>query len=579
MMTIFLAFCLQIDYISQLNPIAIRHAKMNKIYLTVLRLLLLLLIPVYSLAQQAEWEWVKHAGEVNDQIGKALETDDEGNVYLTGYFIHKVIFENDTLISIGGSDIYLAKYDSDGNKCWVKQAGGVNGDFGHDITIDKSGNILITGYIGGNGLVWFDDTSIYVNGNTDIFLAKYDHNGHFLWVRKAGGNYTTQAFSSWDDGRSVITDSYDNVYITGSFRDTAVFNKDTLFSFGDVDLFIAKYSANGDLIWVDNYGGKAADNGNTIIIDNNDNLYLAGWIKDTARIADTVLIPYDDMDNFIVKLNSNGERIWIKQMGGSSAYAYRTSIAVDSNNNLYVTDYFAGTVNLNDTTLIANGNIDFYLSKYDPNGKFLWARQYFDVFNIQSHALTIDENNNLYITGSFRGTLLYLNDTVLTPYGNDDIFVAKFDSEGNFVWIIGAGGVASDTGLDITWNNNNVYITGWYTGIATFGDIILPSYGIYNNRNIFIARIKDNTVEINQFYDDPTISIYPNPSNGIFYLKVKDLKGKANLEIFNINGYILYERRLSDGINLIDIKNYPPGLYFVRILSGDFIKTEKMLKY
>jgi len=549
---------------------------MNKIYFLIL---ILLLFPNFIYTQQAEWEWVKQAGEASDQIGSAIATDDDENVFITGYFYYKAIFENDTLVSQGESDIYIAKYDNSGNLCWVKQAGGVNHDWGHDITVDNLGNVYVTGNIGGSGLAYFGDSSVYVYGNTDIFLAKYDNIGNFQWVKRAGGNYTSYNYSSWDCGRSVITDSENNVFVTGSFRDTALFNTDTLFSYGNVDIFLAKYSENGELIWANNYGSTASDNGNVIVIDQADNLYLGGWFDDTISIADTFLIPQDGMDNFILKLTNNGERIWINQIGGSTAYTYKTSIALDTDNNIYVTDYFADTVNLNDTSLIANGNIDFYLSKYDLNGTFLWAKQYFDVFNIQSLSLTIDPNKNLYISGSYRGTVLYQNNILLTPYGIDDLFVAKFDNNGNFIWIISAGGSINDHGKDIICDNNNVYITGWFEDVATFGNIILSTYGSYDNRDIYVAKIKDNTVQINQVNNNLILSIFPNPNNGIFSLKTNGLKDQVYFEISNFNGQILHKNELIDNVEQVNISNYPPGLYILKILTEDYTRSEKVIKY
>jgi len=266
-------------------------------------------------------------------------------------------------------------------------------------------------------------------------------------------------------------------------------------------------------------------------------------------------------------------------MGGSSAYSYKTSLVLDAENNLYVTDYFNGTINLQDTLLIANENMDFYLSKYDPNGSLLWVKQYFNVFNIQSHSLCIDSNNNLFITGSYRGEVSYQNNVLLSPYGYDDIFVSKFDENGDFIWIISAGGTMSERGKDIICYNNNVYISGSFVDVVTFGDITIISYdNVDYLRDAYFAKIKDHTVQVNKVDNDLILSVMPNPSNGHFSLKAKGVNKQGYFEISNIRGQILLKRELNDIVERVNISNYPSGVYFISIRTENFTKTEKIIK-
>ncbi len=534
--------------------------------------LILIIIINFSFSQEVEWEWVKQIGGLHDQSSMSIELDDQGNTYITGSFGYEIIFENDTLISQGEYDAYLAKYDSSGNLQWVNQIGGAASDNGYDIAFDNIGNVYLTGSIGGFGFAFIGDTSVYANGNTDIFLAKFNNSGDLLWVETAGGNYFSENSSNWDCGRSVSTDSENNVYITGSFIDTAYVENDTLFSYGGIDVFVAKYDENGELIWADNYGSAQTDNGSVIIIDNSDNLYIEGWFEDTISIADTVLILQDGMDNFLAKLNSDGEMIWIKTMGGSSAYIYYTSLALDNENNLYVSDYFSGTININDTAITANQNIDFYLSKYDPNGTFQWIKQYFDVVNVLCYSLSIDANKNLYLTGSFTGELSFQNNVLLYPYGYSDIFMSKFDENGDFIWIISAGGIMNEMGRDVISNHDDLYITGSFNDEVVFGNTSLIS----NSRDAYIAKIKDLTLEINQIENEIFLSVFPNPNNGNFSLQANGVN-QGYFKIRNINGQILLKRELNDIVEPINISNYPPGVYFVTIRTKNLAKTEKII--
>ncbi|MGM0648066.1 MAG: T9SS type A sorting domain-containing protein [Bacteroidota bacterium] len=544
---------------------------MNKQFLS---WIFILVLPFYAQTQQAEWAWVQQAGSNNYEYCHSLTTDTYENIYVTGNLYSEIILGPDTLVSNGGSDIYIAKYDKNSNFIWAKQIGGAHSDFSYRIKIDHSNNLIITGLIGGSGIVQIGDTSFYVHGDTDIFLAKYDNNGNFLWARTAGGNYSSYQPSSWDCGRSVDIDRNNNIFITGSFRDTAVFESDTIISYGGIDAFIAKYSQDGQLIWVDNYGSSSADNGNVVKVNNADDLFVTGWFEDTIQIADTVLVPHNNMNNFILKLTNAGDRIWIKQIAGSKAYSYNTSIIPDNSENLYVTDYFDDTLNLNDTTLIADGNIDFYISKYDRDGTFLWARQYFEVFNIQSTCLTIDHSNNLYIGGSFNGNVKYQNDTLFSTSGIADIFAAKFDGSGNLVWIIPAGGTLYDTGMDIAWNKH-VYLSGWFNQTATFG---VHSITAFNARDGFFARIDEVPSQINLKSKSANFQIYPNPCINILKIKFNGLEKGSKLRITNLNGQVVYRKKLTDSTITIDISALRPGIYFVCHTSETNSQTQKMIK-
>jgi hypothetical protein len=198
------------------------------------------------------WLGANQAGGTGEDYGFSIAIDSSGNSYVTGYFYSTASFGTTTLTSSGNYDIFVAKLDSDGNWLWANQAGGTSWDYGLGIAIDSSGNSYVTGYF--QGTASFGTTTITSSGNYDIFVAKLDSDGSWLGANQAGG-------TGRDDARSIATDSSGNCYVTGLFEETASFGNIIFESSGNYDIFVAKayipYDSN-DIVVVEETTGLGA---------------------------------------------------------------------------------------------------------------------------------------------------------------------------------------------------------------------------------------------------------------------------------------------------------------------------------
>jgi hypothetical protein len=233
-------------------------------------------------------EWAKQAGGTLQDVGRGIAMDTSGNSYVTGLFNDTVVFgasepNETTLISYGGPDIFVAKYDSDGHLVWVKQAGGALLADGLGIAVDTSGNSYVIGRFEGTAVFGAsepNETTLVNASGSDIFVAKYDSDGHLVWVKQAGGTGSAGGFGLGMDGSG-------NIYITGTFNHSATFgasepNETTLVSAGSNDIFVAKYDANGGLLWAKQAGGAVPAYGLGIAVDTSGNSYVTGQFYGTA---------------------------------------------------------------------------------------------------------------------------------------------------------------------------------------------------------------------------------------------------------------------------------------------------------
>ncbi|HEX8532251.1 MAG TPA: SBBP repeat-containing protein, partial [Cytophagales bacterium] len=220
----------------------------------IVRLLAFLMIASLALpspAQTPDWQWARAGRGTDNGIGRAIATDPDGNVFVTGYFEGSVTFGNTILTSPGETDLFLTKYDSTGRVLWTKRAGGFQGVRATALSVDPSGNAYVVGTFQGNAQfdgVTLQNPSTIVN---DLFIAKYSNAGTLQWAKQVGG-------SSYEGANAICTDPNGGVYVSGwlttgkNYRD-----EQTAFSFGSVTVtvpgangtFLAKYDADGNAVW------------------------------------------------------------------------------------------------------------------------------------------------------------------------------------------------------------------------------------------------------------------------------------------------------------------------------------------
>ena len=334
-------------------------------------LFLVLMLNSYALSQTPDWLWAKRAGGTSGDNGMAIAVDGDGNSYVTGRFTGTSSFNGTSLTSAGYTDIFVAKYNSSGAFLWVKRAGGTGFTTatGADIAVDGFGNCYVTGWF--SETVSFNGTSLTFAGGNDIFVAKYNSSGDFLWVKQAGGTGN-------DIGWGIAVDASGNSYVTGLFAGptgglrksyvtnsftsgTANFDGTILTSAGKDDIFVAKYDASGSFQWVKQAGGISNDGGNGIVIDGSGNSYVTGYFTDTANFSGISLTSAGETDIFVVKYNSSGAVQWTKRAGGTD-YDKGYGVAIDGTLKSYVTGYFYDTASFN-PSLTSAGDNDIFVAK------------------------------------------------------------------------------------------------------------------------------------------------------------------------------------------------------------------------
>ena len=439
--------------------------------------------------------WSKGFGGSSDDYGYSVSVDSNGNVYITGEFYSSSIdFGGGKLKNAGGncdfnkpcSDIFLAKFDKEGNHIWSKMFGGDRSDGGNSVSVsvDSSGNVYITGSFG-SSIIDFGGDELK---NPGIFLAKFDTNGNHIWSKKFDGNGSVS---------SINIDSNGNVYITGWFYLSSIdFGGGALTNAGGLDIFLAKFDSNGNHLWSKRFGEGNWDRGNSVSVDSNGNVYITGeydkW-NSSGPCRKGQCDPYSTTGHsniFLAKFDRDGNFIWIKifytNLEPGSQFNYGNSVSVDKSGDVYIVgEYESYRIDLGGGELKNAGGRcvestcpDIFLAKFDSNGNHIWSKRFGGSDYDWGSSVSVDTSGSVYITGYFSSSIDLGGGETINP----GIFIAKFDSNGNHIWSKSLGGEYGDNSNSISVDSSgNVYLTGYfYSSTINFGGCTFNNAGAYD---------------------------------------------------------------------------------------------------
>jgi len=359
-------------------------------------------------------QWAKRFVFPASATLNGVAADSEGSVIIGGHFQNNLDFGGGDLQSLGSYDIFVAKFDADGDHVWSNRYGGQSsyGDLLYSVAVDSSDNIFIGGYFSEDanfGGEWLGQAWT----GQHPFVAKYNSSGEHVWSKTfpAPGGVSVSG---------IATDSNDRVIITGYFGATINFGGDTLVTIGSGDVFLAVFSNDGTHVWSDSYGGYYTDKGYAVAVDGSDNILLTAVYSDLfgpvlfggsqinpARAAGSAQVA-------VAKYTSAGSHVWSFGFG-SASHDNPTAIKADSNDNVIVAGIVGASVDFGGGVLPGLGSYEGFIAKYNSDGENISGELISGGGQDSVACLAVDSEGYIIAAGSFQSVEVSIGGQ---PYAN-----------------------------------------------------------------------------------------------------------------------------------------------------------------
>lgn len=489
-----------------------------------------------SAQNQKTWQWAKQLGGPTWNVCSGVAITSKNDLYVSGSFSTYLISGNKKVLSHGGSDIFLARFDTKGKLCDLWSYGGKGFDQAGCIASGANNAIILGGSIGDSATFGKQKAA---GAGTRLFVSSTDSKGYVSWVSTLGteGNASLFLITTGADG---------TIYAAGIFSGSLSYNGKKVTSLGLKDIFVLRLTSSGVIEQLISFGSNDEDNVGSLSVNQKGDLTLAGSFTKSLAIGKISINACKGKANlFVAKFNKTLEPKWAKVLCAED-YGIVSSLRNDELNNLYVAGNFNMKLSLPDTSFISRGFTDAFVVKYDTAGSRIWGKQIGSAYYDYITGLTPDHAGGIITTGSIGDTTQIDSVHITLPARGDAAFVAQLSSDGKALW----GDIISGTGRNFSTGsvldkNGNLYLCGSFKQSFKRNGEEMKSQG---DQDVFLARYY-NCPEIKMdFIGDPVICPRTN----------------TRLSIRNNYKTIIWNDTLK---NTTYLEAKAPGLYHVSIVD------------
>ncbi len=448
------------------------------------RLILPCWILVMSSAAGAQFfEWAVSPPATAVGLPYAVIVDDDGSVYVTGFFSGTMDFDPGPgvfeLTSAGEEDAFLLKLDAAGDFQWAVAISGTEEEVAFDAALDALGNVYLVGNFRGQtdfdpGPGVFELTAV---GPQDIFVLALDAGGSFLWAGQLAG-----APPAFGVGSAIEVDETGSILLTGAFEQTIDFDPGpgvfNLTSIDNRDAYVCKLDGNGDFVWAVALGGSDRQSGLDIATDEAGNVFAVGEFEETVDFdpgpGTDIRTSNGNFDVFVSSLDQDGNYRWTGTLGGVSRDE-AVAVGLGPDGTVHTFGVFEGTVDFDPgpgTVELSFSNQAGYIQKLDNAGDLVWVRGMGGDGILRAADVAVTSSGQVHVIGDLTGQIDFDPGPDVFEFTGDppgDVYVAELDEFGSFGW----AGLLAGSGINIAYgvaadDSGGVFTTGTFTETMDF---------------------------------------------------------------------------------------------------------------
>lgn len=549
----------------------------------------------------------------------SLVTDFSGNIIWSGVFEGTITIGGVEMISAGSNDGFVAKYTPEGNFDWAERIGGEDIEYVVFLISDTADNLYITGEAYSVDLDVADNNIQLNDGDGHILFAKIDPTGHCEWVKSfARSPLAYGEICSWPTG--IMLDNYGDILLKGWHGDSVYFDDILLVSpYNYYSKFLTKVDPDGSVLWAKSISEEVYgyDYGQ-FDTDSDGNVYFGLQANDTLHFEDIFVYAPEDKDLVVTKYSKEGDLLWVKAMQANS-FNWISSVKINNTGNVMVGGYFNDVMTIDNQVFEAANRYGFLMilgaSVYPPTANLYCDQELFcEGDSVEMHAFFTGEApwQVSYTDGSTNNSLSTIENPHVLKVGSPGYYEITDLTDKNYTGNFFGTGVnleeqalpvaAFDYELDdltvyFTNNSNHAdaYLWDFGDGSSTVAEHPVHTYpdlGEYQVELIAISNSCENhsnkvsinlsAVNVEDIEELSTISVYPNPSDGILYLNFHDkLLPNLSCAIFSSDGKKIWEKyykeNISPQVERIDLSAFPDGMYMLHFNTRDAQSTKKII--
>lgn len=527
-------------------------------------------------------EWVEKLGNDMRSGAAAIALDATGNVYLTGVFRGQMVVGSTTLTS-ASSSAYVAKFTPQGTAIWAKQstATGYGYASGHDIAVDATGNVYLSGTFGYN--ITFGPNSLSTTTTTTMFLVKYDATGTVQWALQDGATDATRGIR---ESIAIAPDGY--IYLFASAEDNIIFGATAYNNPTGEDCYLAKYDSLGSRHGVQQFSGTGSASGfvGNVTADANGSVYVTFSFSGTFTLGSTVLQSNGSQytDIALVKYTNQGAIEWVQTSGGTQQ-DYARSVAIDAAGNPYLVACFIGPTTFGTSTFTTNVLWDAVILSYTPQGTLRWVTTYGGVDADDCKRIGFDGAGVARVTGHFTNQMSLGTITLTAAGSTANWYVAQlFDplppvltvaslapssgGPGQAVTVLGSGFAGV---IEVLFNGTPA--SAFTVQSATRLEAIVPAGATVGPISV---RTSASTSSSNTNFQPTPLStsaplainklpLYPNPATSAVYLS--GVSARSEVQLLDALGRVVRTTTIASDAT-VSVRGLTAGLYVVRAIDA-----------